>query len=166
MRRSKHTPVGGNFGAFSKTVYADDYLLVKIQHSDDDRSALITSVSLASNQVRLFGPREDGVTPIQDPKARTDWNTTIDALVFTIIFHTLRSPCTREKIEAGKQFVIRSFACEQTTSRIQRGPQHGLRVVEPHVHSQSGQVFRVEALTTHRSARLAWPNTPEGHGEP
>ena len=45
------------------------------------------------------------MTPIKAPKARTDWNTTIDALAFTIIFHTLRRPSTREKIEAGKQLL-------------------------------------------------------------
>ena len=106
MRRSKHTPVGGNFGAFSKTVYADDYLLVKIQHSDDDRSALITFASLASNHERLFGPGKDGVAPIQAPKARTDWNTTIYALEFTITSRTLRSPCTREEIEAINQLLF------------------------------------------------------------
>ena len=99
-------PGGGNFGAFFTTVYVDDYLLVKVQHSDDDRSALIASAFLASDHVRLFGPGEDGVTPIQAPKARTDWDTMIDALEFTITSHTLRSPCTREKIEAIKQLLF------------------------------------------------------------
>ena len=37
------------------TVYVDDYLLIKVQHSDDDTTALIASASLASDHVRLFG---------------------------------------------------------------------------------------------------------------
>ena len=52
---------------FFATVYVDDYLLIREQHSDDDR-ALIASASLASDHVRLFGPGEDGVTPILAPE--------------------------------------------------------------------------------------------------
>ena len=78
-------------------MYVDNYLLIRVQHSDDDRSALIASASLASDRVHLFGPGEDGVTPILAPKKSTDWGITIDALGFTINSHTLRILFSREK---------------------------------------------------------------------
>ena len=94
----------------------DDYLLIRVQHSDDARSALIASASRASDHVRLFGPGKDGVTPILAPKQSTDWDTRIDALGFTINSHTLRISFTREKTEAIKI-------------------EYGGKVVEPHVRS-------------------------------
>ena len=57
---------------FLTTVYVDDNLLIKVQHSDDDTAALIVSTSLATDHVRFFGPDEEGVTPVLAPKrART-----------------------------------------------------------------------------------------------
>ena len=53
---SVRTQGGGTFDAFFATVYIDDYLLLRVQHADDDRSALIASASLTSDHVRLFGP--------------------------------------------------------------------------------------------------------------
>ena len=64
-------------------MYVDDYLLIRVQHSDDDKTALIASASLASSHVRLIGPGEERVTPILAPKKSTNWDTTIDALGFT-----------------------------------------------------------------------------------
>ena len=40
--------------------------------------------------MRLFGQREVGVTPILPPRKNTDWDTTIDALGFTISSDTMR----------------------------------------------------------------------------
>ena len=97
---------GRKFDAFFTTVYVEDYLLIRVQHSDDDRSALIASSSLASHHVRLFGPGDDGVTPILVPKKSTDWDTTIDALCFTINSHILRISCTREKTGAIKSCLL------------------------------------------------------------
>ena len=57
---------------FFATVYVDGYLLIKVQHSNDDTAALIASASLASDHVRLFGQGEEGVTPILAPKKNTD----------------------------------------------------------------------------------------------
>ena len=91
---------GGVSDPFFATVYVDDYLLMAVQHSDDDATALTASASLASDHVRLFGPGETGVTPTLAPKKSTDWNTTIDALGFTTNSHTTRISLTREKIEA------------------------------------------------------------------
>ena len=85
------------FVPFFATVYVDDYLLMRVQHSDHDASALTASASLASDHVRLFGPGQTGATPIPAPKKSTDWNTTIDALGFTINSHTMRISLTREK---------------------------------------------------------------------
>ena len=67
----------------------DDYLLTKVKHSDDDTTALIASASLASDHVWLFGLGEVGATPILAPKKSTDWDTTMDALGFTIKSHTM-----------------------------------------------------------------------------
>ena len=39
-------------------------LIIRVQHSDDDKTALIASASLASDHVRLLGPGEEGVSPI------------------------------------------------------------------------------------------------------
>ena len=100
---SERTQGGGKFDAFFTTVYVDDYLLIRVQYSDDDRSSLVASAFLASDHVRLFGPGEDGVAPILAPKQSTDWDTTISALGFTINSRTLRISCTREKTEAMKR---------------------------------------------------------------
>ena len=95
---------GGEIGdPFFTTVYAEDYLLIKVQHSDDDTTALIASASLTSDHVRLFGPGEESVTPILAPKNSTDWHTTINALGFTIISHTMRISFPREKVDAIKR---------------------------------------------------------------
>ena len=159
-------PGGGNFGAFFTTVYAGDYLLVKVQHSADDRSALITSACLTSNHVRLFGPGEDGVTPIQTPKARTDWNTTIDALEFTITSHILRSPCTREDIEAIMQLLFDQWSesRRQAETREVLSMEGKLWNLTCVVRADGYFVWRI--LLLHPPARLAWPNTPEAHSEP
>ena len=81
-------------------VYVDDYLRIRVQHSDDDTSALTASASLASDHVRLFGPGEEGVTPILAPKKSTDWNTEIEALGLTVNSHMMRISVSREKIGA------------------------------------------------------------------
>ena len=78
----------------------DDYLLTKVKHSDDDTTALIASASLASDHVWLFGLGEVGATPILAPKKSTDWDTTMDALGFTIKSHTMRISFPREKVDA------------------------------------------------------------------
>ena len=86
------------FDPFFKTVYVDDYLQVRVQHSDDDTTALIASASLGSDHVRLFVRGEVGVTPILDLKKSTDWDTTIDALGFIISSHTMPILVSRETI--------------------------------------------------------------------
>ena len=53
-------------------MYEDDYLLIKVQHSDDDTTALIASPSLASDHMRLFGPGEEGGPPILAPNKSTN----------------------------------------------------------------------------------------------
>ena len=85
---------GGMFDPFFATVYVDDYLLMRVQHSDHDTTALTASASLALDPVRLFGPGETGATPILAPKKSTGWDTTIDALGFTINLHTMRISLT------------------------------------------------------------------------
>lgn len=73
----------------STAVYVGDYLRIRAQHADGDKTALIASASLAPDHVRLFGTTEAGVTPIIAPIEITGCNTQIDALGFTINFHNM-----------------------------------------------------------------------------
>ena len=59
---------GGIFDPFFATVYVDNYILMRVQHSEHDAAALIASAKLASDHVRLFGPGKSGITPILAPK--------------------------------------------------------------------------------------------------
>lgn len=79
-----------NVDAFFTIVYVDDYLFIRVQHSGDDRSALMGSASVDSHYVPLFGPREEGVTAILTLKGSTDKNTMIDALGFNFDTRTLK----------------------------------------------------------------------------
>ena len=83
----------------------DDYLLVRVQHSADDTTALTASASLASDHIRFFGPGGTGVTPILAPKQSTHWYSTIGALGF-INLHTMRDSLTREKTESTQRLLI------------------------------------------------------------
>ena len=90
---------------FLATVYVDEYLLIRVQHSVDEKPALIASASLASDHLRLFGPGEEGVTPILAPKKSTDWDATIDGLGFTMNSHIIRISFPREKADAIKKLL-------------------------------------------------------------
>lgn len=70
------------------TVHVDDHLLARAQRDPTYQTTLITSVSLASDHVRLIGPGEKGKVPIVDPKKRT--HTKVDALGYTIRKRRLR----------------------------------------------------------------------------
>ena len=48
------------FDPFFTTVYD---VPIRVKHSDDDKTALSASASLASDHVRLFGLGEERVTP-------------------------------------------------------------------------------------------------------
>ena len=109
----KAHPGGGVADPFFATVYADYYLLVRVQHSDHDTTVLTASASLASDHVRLFGPGEAGVTPILAPRKSTEWDTTIDALGYTLNSHTTRISLTRENFFA----IERMLADHWPTSR-------------------------------------------------
>ena len=58
---------GGLHDPFFTTVYVDDFLLARVQQNPSDQSALIASASLASDHARLFGPGDEGETPILAP---------------------------------------------------------------------------------------------------
>ena len=91
---------GGPSEPFLTSVYVDDFIMASVQLNASDQTALIASASLASDNVRLFGPGEKGETPILAPKKSTNWNSTVDALGFTINTHTMRISVTKERIEA------------------------------------------------------------------
>ena len=85
-----------------KVHHSDGDRLVKVHHSDGDRSALIAPASLASDHVRLFGPREDGVTPTLRPRrvqTRIPRSTPYVSLSTRTLL-LIRISCTREKTEA------------------------------------------------------------------
>ena len=86
-------------------MYVDDYVLIRVHHSDDDKTALTASASLASDHVRLFRPGEVGETPVLANKKSTDWELTIDALGFNINSHTLKKSYPREKNEAIRRLL-------------------------------------------------------------
>ena len=100
------THAGGMlYDPFFATVYVDEYLLIRVQHSDNAKTALTASASQASDHVRLFGPGEVGEAPMLALKKSIDWDTTIDALGFTIHSHMLRISYPREKTEAIKKLL-------------------------------------------------------------
>ena len=108
-RKSHHSQWGGGgreFDPFFAAVYVDDYLEIRVQHSDGDTTALIASASLGSDYVRLFGLGEGevGVTPILTPNKSTDWDSTICGLGFTISSHTMRISVPRGNVEAVQIF--------------------------------------------------------------
>ena len=82
---------GGKLSSpFHTVVYVDDdHGLIRAQQSDEDKSALVASASLASDYVRLFGPGEPGETPTLAPKKSSNWNTTLEFLGFVINLHAL-----------------------------------------------------------------------------
>ena len=111
-------PGGGELDPLFTAVGVDGYLSVTVQHSDDDRSALITSASLASDHVSLFGPGEDGVIPIVASKKGAAWDTTNNDLGFTVNSHTLRISCTREKTEYIKKLVFDHWPASRRQAKV------------------------------------------------
>lgn len=101
--RVRAHPGEEKFDAFLSTVYVDDYLLARVQHSDDDAAALIASASLAPYHVRLFGLGEEGIPSIFAPKKKTDYDASIDVLGFTVNSHTPRFSYPRENSEMIKR---------------------------------------------------------------
>ena len=81
-------------------MYVDDFIIASVQRNASDQTALIASDSVASEDVRLFGRGEKGETPILTPKKNTAWNSTVDALGFTINTHNMQISVTNERLEA------------------------------------------------------------------
>ena len=65
---------GGPNEPFLTSVYVDDFITARVQRNASDQTAVIALASLASNNVKLFGPGEKGETPILAPRKSTDWN--------------------------------------------------------------------------------------------
>ena len=74
--KNKDVARGGPHEPFFATVYVDDFIMARGQANPTDQSALVASVSLASDHIRLFGPGEADATPILAPKKSKDWDTT------------------------------------------------------------------------------------------
>ena len=116
-------------------MHVDDYLQVRVQHSDDDTTALVASASLGSYHVRLFGRGEVGVIPILAPQESTDWGTTINALGFTISSHTMITSVPHEKIEAIKRSLFEQWSQSGRRATARDVLSIGRQVVESHVRS-------------------------------
>ena len=87
-------------------MYVEDFLLIRVQNTDDDKTTLTVSAPLASDHVRLFGPGEQGVSPILAPKKSTNWDSPIDELGFTINSHTMRISFPRDKANDMKRLLL------------------------------------------------------------
>ena len=68
--------------------------------------------------MRLFGPGAEGETPILAPKKSTDWDTTIDALGFTVNSHTLRISYPREKTGAIKRLLYDQWPASRRYAKV------------------------------------------------
>ena len=90
-----------------------------MQQDSNNRSALTASASLASDHVRLFGPGELGKTPILAAKKSTVWDTTIDALGYTIDPHRMRISTTQAKVEAIRELLERERPCDRKEAKAQ-----------------------------------------------
>ena len=109
-------------GSIFTTVYVNDFLPFRVQQANNDHSALVASVSLESDCVRHFGQGEDGMTPILAPKKTTDWETTIDALGFTVNSHDPENTYfSASKNRSNKNTAGRSLACQYTPGRGEGG---------------------------------------------
>ena len=116
---ARPTAGGRLLGSVFATVYVDDFILVKVQQDPSDQTALIASASLASDHVRLFGPGEEGKIPIISPKKNTNWDTTVDALGFTINISTMRILITQEKVAALIDLLGREWPSKRAEASAQ-----------------------------------------------
>ena len=110
---------GGLLDPFFATVYVDDFILVRVQQDPSDQTALIASASLASDHVRLFGPGEEGEIPILSLKKSTNWDTTADALGYTINTHAMRISITRENVAALRDLLKGEWLSERAEASAQ-----------------------------------------------
>lgn len=81
-------------------------LIIMVQHSDNNTTALTASASLGSDHVR-FRPGKVGAKSILAPIKSTDWDNNIDTLGFTINSHMPRISYPRAKHEP-----IKTLLCE------------------------------------------------------
>ena len=98
--KNEDIPRGGPHELFFATEDVHDFIMARVQADPTNQSALVASVSLASDHIRLFGPGEAGATPILAPKKSTDWDTTVNLLGFTVNTHILRISVMEGKIAA------------------------------------------------------------------
>lgn len=103
------------------TVYANDHGLIRVQQSDDDKSALISRIGLPSVRlrVRLFGPGETGETPILAPKKSSNWDTTLEFLGFVINSHTPQVSVTVGKAQAIKTALVDEWPRDRQSATAQ-----------------------------------------------
>ena len=84
--------------------------------------------------------------PILALKKSTDWDSTIYAVENTINSHTRITLFPREEASAISRLLLDQWPSGRRQAIARE-------VVEPHVRSGSGQVFRVEAVATDRITR-------------
>ena len=68
--------------------------------------------------MRLFGPGEEGVTPCLTPNNRTNWDTAIDALGFTINSYTIKISFPRVKVDAIKSLLREQWPVTRRQAKV------------------------------------------------
>ena len=68
--------------------------------------------------MRFFGQGEEGVAPILVPKKRTEWDTTIAALGFTINSNTTRMSFPRRKVDAIKRSLRELWLVDRRQAKV------------------------------------------------
>ena len=129
-------------------VYVDDHGLIRAQQSDEDKSALVVSASLASDYVRLFGPGEPGETPIiLAPKKKLEHN--LRVLRFRYQLTHARNFSNDKKSTNDTDGTGRRLASLQAPSDSAGGVQYCRQAVESDVRNTSRKVFRLETPENH-----------------
>ena len=93
------------------------FLLIMVEHLDDDTTALIVSTSLAPDHVRLFRRGEERVMPILALEKSIDWDTAINALGLTTS-HFMKTSFSREKPVGIKRLLSEQWPVNRGQAKV------------------------------------------------
>ena len=121
---------GGPNGPFFISVYVDDFIMVSVPVDSFHQTALVVSVSLASDHVRLLGSGEKDEVPILAPNKSTDWNSIVDTLGLTINTHTMRISITKERVRCHSRHIRAGLAKRKSVCASARCVEYGVKNCE------------------------------------